>query len=90
LNENPATKEQKLTDISVVLDSIDAAVITINPKGIILENNAACNRLFGYSDDQLIGQNVSMLMPQPFRSEHDGYLENHLSTGHSSIIGVGA
>jgi len=89
LNENPTIKEQKLTDISVVLDSIDAAVITINPKGIILENNAACNRLFGYADEQIIGQNVSMLMPEPFRSEHDGYLENHLTTGHSSIIGVG-
>jgi len=54
-----------------------------------LENNAACNRLFGYTDEQLTGQNVSMLMPQPFRIEHDGYLENHMSTGHSSIIGVG-
>ena len=89
MNENSTIKTQNLIDISVVLDSIDAAVITINPKGIILENNAACNRLFGYTDKQIVGQNVSMLMPEPFRSEHDAYLENHLSTGHSSIIGVG-
>jgi len=89
LSDIKPTNVKSLTNISVVLDSIDAAVITIDPSGIILENNAASSRIFGYSSEELVGQNVSMLMPEPYRSEHDGYLHNHISTGHSSIIGVG-
>jgi PAS domain S-box-containing protein len=46
-------------------------------------------KLFGYSESELIGQNVSVLMPEPFRSRHDGYIRHHLETGERKIIGIG-
>ncbi len=64
-------------------------IIIIDGAGTILKVNEATRTLFGYSADQLLGENVSMLMPEPYRSAHDGYLAAYLETGHSKIIGVG-
>ena len=85
----PSTKASRLSNSEVVLDSVDAAVITIDTKGNILEINPATERLFLYPQDKLLGKNIKMLMPAPYRDEHDGYLENHLRTGNTNIIGVG-
>ncbi|MEE9333262.1 MAG: PAS domain S-box protein [Granulosicoccaceae bacterium] len=79
----------RLSDISVVLDSVDAAVITIDSLGNILEVNPATERLFGYPKDEMLGNNVKMLMPAPYRDQHDGFMADHLRTGESNIIGVG-
>jgi PAS domain S-box-containing protein len=51
--------------------------------------NPATQKLFGYTESELIGQNVSLLMPEPFRSRHDGYIRHHLETGERKIIGIG-
>ena len=85
----PSSGVNRLSDISVVLDSVDAAIITIDTLGNMLEVNPATERLFGYSKGEMLGNNVKMLMPAPYRDEHDGYLAKHLRTGESSIIGVG-
>jgi PAS domain S-box-containing protein len=63
--------------------------IVISAHGIIEAVNAAAEKTFGYSDHELIGKNVSMLMSEPDQSAHDGYLENYLKTGDAKIIGVG-
>ena len=72
-----------------VLDTAVDAIITIDDRGRIETINPAGTRMFGYEAEDVIGRNVSMLMPQPFRGEHDGYLATYLKTGKASIIGIG-
>jgi PAS domain S-box-containing protein len=72
-----------------VLSTAVDGIITIDERGIIDTINEAAQRLFGYRADELIGQNVSMLMPEPYRSEHDTYIRNFLTTGQAHIIGIG-
>ncbi len=64
-------------------------VIVIDPDGSIRVFNAACEGLFGYAPEDVVGRNVMMLMPAPYRQEHDRYLSHFLSTGERKIIGIG-
>jgi two-component system sensor kinase FixL len=73
----------------VLLDTAVDGVMVIDEHANILVYNAACERLFGYSPDEVLGHNVSMLMPEPYRAEHDGYIERYLHTGEKHIIGIG-
>jgi PAS domain S-box-containing protein len=73
---------------SVVETAVDG-IITISEHGIIDSINPAGAQMFGYAPEELLGRNVSMLMPQPHASAHDGYLAAYLQTGRASIIGVG-
>jgi two-component system sensor kinase FixL len=74
--------------LRAVIDNALDALITINPQGTIEAFNPTCEQLFGYSADEVLGCNVSMLMPEPHRSEHDGYLTRYLATGNARIIGT--
>lgn len=65
------------------------AIITIDQSGVMLSLNSAALRLFGYELGDSIGRNVKMLLPEPFRSGHDGYLADYLRTGEATIIGTG-
>lgn len=71
-----------------VLDTVPDATIVISEEGIIQSFNAAAERLFGYEEVKVIGKNVSMLMPAPYRQEHDGYITRYLVTGERRIIGI--
>lgn len=73
---------------AILANAVDA-IITIDERGIIDSANPASTALFGYSVDELIGNNVSMLMPSPYCEEHDGYLAQYLRGGPAKIIGVG-
>jgi len=64
-------------------------IIVIDNAGTIQIYNAACERLFGFHSDEVVGQNVKMLMPEPYRAEHDGYIAHHRETGVKRIIGIG-
>jgi len=75
--------------LDAVLEAVDAAIVTIDQNGIIVDFNDATSRLFGYSRNEMLDSNVKMLMPEPYQREHDDYLKNHLSTGVNRIIGSG-
>ena len=73
---------------SIVESAVDA-IIVITGNGRICLTNPATERLFGYKAAELTGRNVSILMPEPYHSQHDGYLRNYLAGGEPKIIGVG-
>src|SRR5437660_689182 len=83
---NPATETHLLR---AVVDTAVDGVILIDADGSVLMFNPACEKLFGYSAGEVIGQNVKMLMPAPYRDGHDRYLDNFHRTGVKKIIGIG-
>ena len=84
--ENQYIHEEQLE--AILANAVDS-IITINQHGIIESVNPATESMFGYQLDELIGKNVKILMPAPYRDEHDRYVENYLTTGHRKIIGIG-
>ena len=81
--------EHSKTRHTVVLDTMVDGQITIDEHGIIQSMNPAVTRKFGYAEEDLLGKNISMLMPEPDRSKHDGYIRKYLATGEAHIIGFG-
>jgi len=72
-----------------ILDTVPEAMIVIDERGIMQSFSSAAERLFGYSAADAIGQNVKILMPAPYRENHDGYLQRYKNTGERRIIGIG-
>lgn len=77
------------TRTRAILDSVLDGIITINDQGIVASFSPSAEKIFGYDAQEIIGQNIKMLMPEPYRSAHDGYLHNYTSTGQRKIIGIG-
>jgi two-component system, LuxR family, sensor kinase FixL len=75
--------------LRAILDTAVDAFITINEAGIVESFNPAAERLFGFTVAEVIGRNVSLLMPPPYEQEHDGYLHRYRMTGEKRIIGIG-
>ncbi len=72
-----------------ILDTVPDAMIVIDERGAMQSFSSAASRLFGYAPGDVIGKNIKMLMPSPYRESHDGYLERYLRTGERRIIGIG-
>lgn len=72
-----------------VLDTVPDAIMVIDDYGILRSFSPAAERLFGYTESEAVGQNVSILMPSPHRQNHDGYLAKYRATGERHIIGIG-
>lgn len=72
--------------LSIIENALDG-IISIDESGIIQSSNPAAEKIFGYQASELIGKNISILMPEPYKSEHNGYLKKYLSTGVTKVLG---
>jgi PAS domain S-box-containing protein len=81
-------EESRAISQAIIETSVDA-IITIDGKGRIQSFNKAAEKMFGYTFDEVIGENVKLLMPDPYRDKHDDYIDNYLETGDRKIIGIG-
>jgi two-component system sensor kinase FixL len=86
---NARTEDPGMTPFDALMDAAVDAIIIIDTGGRIQRFNRAAEALFGYRENEVRGKNVSLLMPEPHRSRHDGYLERYLATGQAAIIGKG-
>jgi two-component system, LuxR family, sensor kinase FixL len=81
--------ERPASELEALLDAAVDAIILIDHRGIMQVFNRAAERIFGYSAAEAVGRNVTLLMPEPDRGQHDGYLERYRRTGIPHVIGVG-
>ena len=72
-----------------VLETTVDGIISVDDQGLIESFNLAAERIFGYKAEEAVGKNISMLMPPPYRDEHDNYIKSYQETGHRKIIGIG-
>ena len=94
MNEQPepprATSfNEREAHLRSILATVPDAMVVIDEMGRILSFSAAAEKMFGYAESEVIGENVAMLMPSPDRERHDGYLANYHRTGERKIIGIG-
>lgn len=81
--------EESESRTRAIVDTAVDPIITINDDGLVQSFNSASETVFGYSADEVIGRNVNLLMPPPYREEHDDYIRNYLRSGERKIIGIG-
>lgn len=84
-----STLQHSEARLEAIFDNIVDGLITINDKGIVQNFNKACEKMFGYKAEEVIGKNIKMLMPSHYADRHDQYLQNYVDTGHAKIIGIG-
>jgi len=89
VTERTADLELANTRIQSILDTVVDGIITIDKRGIVETVNPATERIFGYLAAEVIGSNVKMLMPEPYHSEHDAYLDRYGASGEARVIGIG-
>lgn len=87
-NEMFVKRQQAEQKVQQTIETAVDAILTINTKGIIQTCNKATLKLFGYKKNELIGNNISILMPEPHKSQHNDYISNYLKTGVKHIIGM--
>lgn len=87
--ETERALQEREARLSAIMDNAADAIITIDDQGIIESFNHTAEQIFGYSEKEIRGQNIKILVPVPEQSEHDGYIANYLKTGKGRIIGIG-
>jgi len=88
MKENSNTLINEETLRAIFNNAVDGMVV-INNRGIIQSTNLSVTKMFQFEAEEMLGNNISMLMPEPDATKHDGYLKNHIDTGEKKIIGIG-
>lgn len=92
LEQTVESRTKQLTErerrLSAVLDNTVDAIVTIDERGVVDGFNNAAEKIFGYKAKEVIGKNVNILMPEPFRADHDQFIANYLTTGVKKMIGI--
>jgi len=88
-NQMAAAIAENMARSKGIVEGMVDGVIVIDTHGIVESFNMAAEKIFGYQADEVIGNNVSMLMPQPYKKQHGGYIKHYLDTGEAKIIGIG-
>ncbi len=88
-DENESELRESEARSLAILDTAVDGIITIDTKGQITLFNQAAQHIFGYAEEEVLGKNISMLMPEPYRREHNSYMHNYKATGTKKIIGSG-
>ncbi|MCG8561167.1 MAG: PAS domain S-box protein [Hyphomicrobiales bacterium] len=83
------SNEEARSRLEAIIDAAIFAIITIDERGVVEDFNRAAEAMFGYASAEVVGRNVTALMPEPYRSEHDGYIRRYLDSGTRQIIGIG-
>lgn len=81
--------ENNADHLRAIIENVVEGIITIDERGTIESINPAALKIFGFSMEELIGRNIKMLMPEPYRGNHDSYLDNYRKTGEKNIIALG-
>jgi len=89
IEAGPEEPHARQTHLQSILDTVPDAMVVIDEQGTMSSFSAAAERLFGWTRAEVIGRNVCVLMPAPYRTAHDGYLERYRKTGERRIIGIG-
>jgi len=89
IQQTESALEESNTTLRAVLDNVFDGIVVTNESGIIESFNSAAERIFGYTADEAVGQNVTLLQPEPHRSLHNKYIKNYIETGQAKIIGIG-
>ncbi len=75
--------------LKAIFNTAIDAIFTINERGVVESMNPAAEKLFGYEASEVLGNNISMLMPSPYKENHDGYINRYVETKQPRIIGIG-
>ena len=89
MSNDRSSKSPEYLRLQAILQNAVDAIITIDEEGIIQSANPATTNLFQYQPEELLGQNINLLMPSPYREEHDQYIQNYIRSGVPRIIGGG-
>jgi two-component system sensor kinase FixL len=89
LNNAEGKLGQAHSILKSILKTVPDAMVVIDEAGLVTSFSATAEAMFGYAQEEIIGQNVKLLMPNPYRDAHDGYIQRYMQTGEKRIIGIG-